>query len=750
MTGLTEIFGEALEIPEDRRGAFLDEACRGDSDLRAEIESLLSYYRGDTITGAPATGVPSDSGGRFRWRTKRVRRRMGLVALALAVLTGLSGFLTDRTLRPRLEGALASKLSSTLESGVVAHRAWIEEWKTELATYAEDPLVRAHLLELASFTLGREVRASEVIGRESHKELQRLVRPLSSRESVRNVNAANRENLIVFFDELELADRVYRLNPDGARRLAPALAGTTAASAPHRIRSNLVDEAAPGDSTQILIVTPVRDEAGVIFAVLTLRLNPEVAITRLLHDALGDGEGDMYAVDRQGMLVSRSRNERQLERISLLAEGRSSVVNISSRDPGGDLAEGFAPDEPPIAWPLTKMATLATAGHSGGDVEGYRDLRGKEVVGAWEWLPDYEIAIAHEIEKDRVYAPLQRARLGFGVLVLALGGFAGYAFLSTVSIRRWRERVLEAELLGQYRLEESIGEGGMAEVYRGRHALLQRPVAIKVLRGDRITPDALARFKREVKIVSRLNHRNTIQILDYGQTAEGSPFFVMELVSGITLSDLVGTDGALPIGRAVSLLAQVCQSLSEAHLLGIVHRDIKPANIMVGERPGEVDVVKVLDFGLARMVAQASTQITQQHSLGGTLVYIAPERVQNPAVLNPASDVYAVGAVAFYLVTGHEIIEGGSPQEVLMRTMAGPQVAPSSVATQPIPADLDRLVLRCLSAQPDDRPTVGDCLGVLETLGRECPWTEEESRDWWRRHREARSRQEARLESAAD
>jgi RIO-like serine/threonine protein kinase len=731
MSQVTEMFGKARDLPPEERQAFLAETCGDQTELREEIESLLAYHRPDTLTDV--TGIRGQPR-RLAWATARGRRRIALVSLIAGVACAVAGFFVSGLVRRELRADLQSRLQASLSTSVSTYQDRVESWRSDLVRWAGHPEVRAELRDLTRVLQGRDATAREIQTLGPHKKLERILAPLTSRDDITYVHATSRENVIVFFGEEDFGDQVFRLNAAGGRLILPIFSGGSIISAPHSAGAN-VGVGQPRPVAQIIAAAPVHDDDGEIIAALLIRTG-EPDIARFLQDEqLGPG-GDTFAINREGVLVSRSRHEDDLVSVGLLPSGASSVLRISARDPGGDLISGFQPADPPAAWPPTKMAILATAGEPGLDLDGYRDLRGKTVVGAWEWLPEYNIGIATEIEAREAYALAGTLRMAFGALVALLIGVAGYGFLSTLSIDRWRQRILEAERLGQYRLEEPIGAGGMATVYRAHHTMLERPVAIKLIRVGEVAPEALARFKREARLVSRLHHPNTIQVFDYGQTPEGSPFFVMELVSGISLAELVRTGGALPSERAVFILRQICESLRDAHRRGIVHRDIKPANVMLSDRPEEPDLAKVLDFGLARTVSLESTQITQQQLLGGTPAYIAPERVRNPERVDPSSDVYAVGAVAFYLLTGHQLIEGASPEEILLKTIEGAQARPSSLATSAIPRALDELVFECLARDPDERPEDMDAiLEVLADLAHASSWSEDQARDWLARYR---------------
>ena len=267
-----------------------------------------------------------------------------------------------------------------------------------------------------------------------------------------------------------------------------------------------------------------------------------------------------------------------------------------------------------------------------------------------------------------------------------------------------RAEVRDARRFGQYVLERKIGEGAMGVVYRATHAMLRRPAAIKLLLKDRASELDLARFEREVQITSRLVHPNTISIFDYGRTAEGIFYYVMEYLDGLDLQRLVDQYGPVAPARAIHILAQVSGALAESHALGLIHRDIKPANIILTERPDEPDVVKVVDFGLVKTFGQRMTESAACNSITGTPLYMAPEAISQPDTVDGRSDLYAVGAVAYFLLTGQHVFQAGSALEVCSKHMLEAPVPPSQKLGRALPADLEALVLACLAKARDDRP----------------------------------------------
>jgi len=293
-----------------------------------------------------------------------------------------------------------------------------------------------------------------------------------------------------------------------------------------------------------------------------------------------------------------------------------------------------------------------------------------------------------------------------------------------------RQEVEKAMRLGQYVLEEKIGEGGMGAVYRARHAMLRRPTAIKLL-AKSSEERAVERFEREVQTTARLTHPNTIQIYDFGRTNDHVFYYVMELVEGMTLERVVEVDGPQPEARVAHILQQVCRSLAEAHAAGLVHRDIKPANVMLTERAGVRDVVKVMDFGLVKEVESPDANVSAAGIVLGTPQYMAPEAIISPERVDARADLYALGATAFYLLTGEHVFDGVNLYAVCSQHLHEPPKPPSSKRSG-VSAEMDAFILRCLAKAPEARPTANEAADVLRALP-VAPWTEAQADAWWAR-----------------
>jgi serine/threonine-protein kinase len=310
--------------------------------------------------------------------------------------------------------------------------------------------------------------------------------------------------------------------------------------------------------------------------------------------------------------------------------------------------------------------------------------------------------------------------------VILLGSCAVAVAASRVNLGLRRSR-FDARSVGQYKIGRLLGRGAMGEVYLATHAMLKRPTAIKLLQPKITGEAALRRFEREVRQTSRLTHPNTVSIFDYGHTADGVFYYAMEYLEGATLAEIVEATGALPAERVIHVLVAACGALGEAHAKGLVHRDIKPANIMLCERGDEPDVVKLLDFGLVQDLSQ---QVIVEHKIMGTPETMAPEIILGREI-GPPADLYALGAVGYYLATGQPVFEPLTVRQMLRAHQSRQPVAPSEIEAS-VPADLEELLLRCLRKDPGERPA-----SALE-LRRELlactdagAWTHARAAAWW-------------------
>jgi len=314
---------------------------------------------------------------------------------------------------------------------------------------------------------------------------------------------------------------------------------------------------------------------------------------------------------------------------------------------------------------------------------------------------------------------------GFGALLAVFGSH---------HLKVLRQQASESRELGQYRLTKRLGAGGMGEVYLAQHRLLRRPCAVKLIRPERLDdPRSRRQFEAEVQAMATLMHPNTAEIYDYGHAEDGTFYYVMEYLPGLSLDDLVRRHGPLPPARAVFLLRQICEALREAHAVGLIHRDIKPGNIIACVRGGVPDVAKLLDFGLVqtRGGSGLGEETAGPCGIAGTPAYMSPEQAAAPDRLGARSDLYSMGAVAFFLLTGQPPFVRGNVLQVLAAHRNEPAGFPSNFKEQ-LPADLQAVVLRCLEKDPAGRfADSGSLEQALAACGCTSAWTREKAARWW-------------------
>jgi serine/threonine-protein kinase len=312
-------------------------------------------------------------------------------------------------------------------------------------------------------------------------------------------------------------------------------------------------------------------------------------------------------------------------------------------------------------------------------------------------------------------------------------------------LHRMSRRLKEAQELGSYQLIERLGQGGMGEVWRAEHRFLARDAAIKLVRpevlgarNDQEAQNVLRRFEREAQATAALNSPHTIQVFDFGITQEGTFYYVMELLAGRDLESLIREFGPLPAARTIYLLRQVCHSLADAHARGLVHRDIKPANIYVCRMGLDYDFAKVLDFGLVKIRTRSTSAdllTTMHHSTTGTPAYMAPECIVGDVEVDRRADVYALGCVAYFALTGSLVFDADNTMQMLMHHLHTEPVRPSEKSELPIPRELDDLILACLQKDPAKRPqNAGELLGMAYSCHCADGWGQEEARHWWQSH----------------
>jgi serine/threonine-protein kinase len=659
-------------------------------------------------------------------RGRPVEVTAGLLAAALLGVWVYAG------VRDALIELAAANLRSLVSSQATTTATWIVEKRLNVQRWASDPRVVAITEELlAGFERGDDSAARACRG-QSGARLIATVDLLRQEELAAAVHLIDRKGRVLAARDALKCGHVL----DEGRRAVfePVFAGAT------RFTGSLDEVERIGvasgprrDVPKVWIAAPVRNAQGAVIAVLDIGKPANERFSNLFEAARPGDTGEIYAFDRQGRLLTESRFRGVLEDRGLVRRGESTILRVALDDP-----------HPPVGQTrrtrLVEQALAAASRPEGartGDLlQPYEDYLGRTVVGAWRWLDDFDFGIAVEVAEVEAFAPLIRLERTFLVLGLGIGIAVFGLVVALLRIRRMEIETQEAKRVGNYELLEEVGQGGMARVYRARHRLLKRPTAVKIIELAQASDEALARFDREVRLASQLMHPNTIEIYDYGRTPEGQPFYAMEFLDGLTLQQIVETHGPMDAARAAHVLRGIAGSLSEAHERGLIHRDIKPANVMLCRRGGEHDVVKVLDFGLVKDTrTEATRDLTRALRVLGTPAYMAPERIERPEAAGHRSDLYALGAVGFFLLAGRPPFQADSDLALAYQVVHTPAPRASSVAPMPVPPSLDALIARCLEKSPERRPPSATAvIEALDALLVQMPWTNVAARRWWDAH----------------
>ena len=680
---------------------------------------------------APETLTPDPDAGALREaqaRRVRLRRMLALAALASTLVLGAIGWWTHLEVEQSMRATRGAALASVLASQAQSLQVWIDDQKLGIRRLARDRQLREAAGSLA--TIARDAGDLPATYCES---------PAARRLGAQLDDVLTGAGTVAF-NLVVASGRIVASNPAGycglryhgnafEQHLAPAFGGETLFVPPHDDTANLDDapRSPPLDLPLIWIRAPVRDANDDVVAVLGIGYLAKEQFSTILAAARAGETDEVYAFDRNGVMLSRSRFEETLYERASLPLGASPIGRLVLRSPLDD-------DSARTRLVEAALAAQAKPGQASGLLlDPYPGYLATPVVGGWRRLAGDDLFIAIEMSAAEAYAPLEALdtvfAVVFGVLILAVCVALFYWF-TAVLIRA----EVEKDRMGPYWLGERIGEGGVGNVYHARHDLLKRPSAVKLLKPARATDEMTARFRREAKLASQLTHPNMIDIYDYGVGIDGSLFYAMELLEGDTVGDLVLRDGPMPVARAVHLLRQVCAGLAEAHGKGLVHRDISVTNIMACLYGGEYDFAKILDFGLVKSVAgeDQSQTVTRSVRILGTVQYMAPERLHDPSDVDPRADVYAVGAVAFFIISGRRMFESEDTLALTSRVLNEEPLRLSAVAEQSVPAELDELVARCLAKARDDRPA--SILAVKEVLDRIAEahrWTQADAKAAW-------------------
>jgi len=775
-----QIFHELVDVPDAERQARLDAICSGDPDLRRELAGLLQHHdqeaaQREAVSSAPErflrkharTRVESTAAQslvidrkeqpRAAWRGWLQRLAWALLA-ALAI--GIVGWLTDQQVRSRLQSNASDQLEMQLTWISDALDRWAEQRKETVSSWARSPEV-----EEATKTLLAAVQRSvnprqALLNSPARQELDQALRQLagtsglewSGRLTPVDPYAASADVKYVLYrmDGMQLAswdpdgrDVGFEALPAQVAEIQRVLETGPFLHLPEWLEPFPGFEPRDKDLEQPGMWISVPVQAGDQRAVLLVR---GIGLYDDLQQILAEstvGGLRVFMFDDRGVMLHEpvEGNDWKNTVLAVDSHGGSAVGQLKLRTPPEPILGNRQRDWAPERWPLHPLVEQVRPSNVAVDVRGHRDYLGRAVIGAARWSAENGWGLLIERDAAEAYAPLASVRRAFLALLGAVGIGSGLAAWQAF---RWgkataSQRESHERRVGPYELIGILGSGGMGTVFRARHRLLKRLTAVKVLNPGSFRPDALPRFEREVHIAARLRCPHTVSIYDYGFGPEGQPYFAMELLEGLTIDVVVSRTGPMPPARVIHLLLQLLESLAEAHSLGLVHRDIKPQNLMLTRRGGIDDWLVVFDFGLAKPL-QPDPQLfeTRERIWAGTPGYMAPERIMSPGKCDTRSDLYAVGAVGFFMLCGHDPFRGIDPQQLLETIVSAPVPQLDTPIRQATPPRLVALIEACLAKDPEQRPkSAEELIDDLSGLEPAYPWTRQQARAAWIRLLEA-------------
>ena len=655
----------------------------------------------------------------FSFGTRTIRINNRIVISVVIVLLFTVGFFTIRKVESAVQESARNSLQLTLNANALYLLEYLDSQKssTSLASKSPELLQAAQLLVDHSYKNGLE----GIEGNSAFIEFSTRLKSLLKEKNFTDFYLINMD-----FQHIATSDTSYKGRKVGQlpeELLRTLNAGDVYVSLP--VFKNGEEDKVNGQS--LMFTAQYMFKEGKPFAILALRIDPTAEFSRVMMRSRSGETAETYALNREGFMISNSRFVKDLSESGFIEKDqKSSVLKVRVEKPDGGLtimAKSALSKKPEVNYPNLES-----------NVEGYLDYRGVDVIGAWTYLSEYNFAISTEIDYDEAYSSLFIIRTNFRIMLGLAALFAiGIVIYSRKTLKmqeKFRDAIKEARELGQYALIKKLGEGGMGIVYKATHKMMHRDTALKLLKNEACTERDLKLFENEVRQTCKLSHPNTIRVYDYGKTDDGTFYYVMEYLEGMELDDIVKKMGPLSPERAIYFLKQVCASLNEAHTAGLVHRDIKGQNVFITQQGGEYDVVKVLDFGLVREISDTDNSMVD--NVSGTPKYMSPESVVRPRDVNHSSDLYAVGVLGYYILTGSYPFEAATPVALLMKHVNEEPPKPSEIFGKALPEDLEKVILMCLEKEQSDRPkSARHLFELLDECEDSGKWDLHKAEKWW-------------------
>lgn len=751
---IKELFLKAIELPKNERESFVKEFCKNDEEAYKEVMSLLANHSEDSIFEKPIQKKMKTSKKvkkeetEFDITLKRIKKRKNkrlrynLVLISIILVLIATGIWTQQKMKSSILELNIHSLQHNLEATVKSLDKWVSNQEKIVVALSKDSLVLSSTAYLTEkYGMGKYGNKDSIWNDPVHKRLVQRMQPILSIMESPGFS-------ILDASGYRIASNVYsavggQINEVGFKEIIPSMqSGKPKFTKPYYHKDFMTDKENYAFDIPTTWIDCGLKPDGKTTASLGIAFYAERTWNKIFQIHRIGKNGHTFAFDDKGLLVSSILDTDELIDFGALKNGENPMLKLRLQKPkSNETGRTMKKDEisqQELILPVKKaiLAKEIAPNSIHTIVDPYITFNGKKSIGAYVWLPKYDVGIITELPSSETLEPVHYLNLILIILIGLLIGFVLYSFISSYNINKLHKEIGETSKLGQYTLIKRIGEGGMGEVYLAKHAFLSRPNAIKLLKKELTNKrDTVKRFEREVQLASELTNPHTIQIHDFGYTEGDRFYYAMEYLEGVTLADLITIEGPLPINRVIYLLRQICYSLQETHNHGLVHRDIKPMNIMICKLGGMYDFVKVLDFGLVKDIEKGEDlELTQEAVIQGTPVYMAPERFLRPQLNDPKSDIYSIGMVAYFLTTGRKVFDHIDRTSLLNEILNTQPKEMNEFTNENLPKEFTNLVMGCLEKDMENRPkSIRDILDVIDSIELE-DWDQSNAKNWWEKH----------------
>ncbi len=682
-----ELFLKAIDLEGEERDLFLKKI--DDPDLKKEVSSLVNNHIEDfTIAiSQPLQPIRKKKiaivtpilkalfGNKFKFVST-----MFLVSILISVL----GFISYQKVKKELVNIHTKQITNTLKANNKALEIWIDEQKKLAHLIAEAPKVRNYLIYLTkTYGFGKDAPQELIVKDPSLLALNDWIKPIINSEGIVEYSVLDKTGYRVASNNTESIGQ--QISQVGVNHLLPVFTGKN---------FTFTLPADPKDN-MVWLDVPLSDTSGKVFATLGFGYDISQEFNKYSALVSPGNSGNTYSYNSEGQIMfpfvsnGNLRNSKHPAAITLLNKEKHQTKILLST---------------------------------------YNSLNGAPVIGGYLWIPKFKTGLIAELPDSEAFKSLKSVGVTFTILVLLILLIALVSLFNTFRWLKLKEK--SQQVVGPYLINDKIGEGGMGNIYLAEHKLLKRLTAIKTLKRESLSAKNKIRFENEALLASKLNHPNTVKIYDYGVEKDGNYYFAMEYLEGITINQLIDISGPVNKDRSLHIILQICYSLREAHHKNLIHRDIKPQNIMLCYFGDTYDFVKVLDFGLVKdLDREQGDELTTMFEIGGTPMYMSPERLTAPSTVNQRTDIYSVGAVAYFLLTGLKPFHKGVTDLDTINHVLNE--SPTLIVNPNIDKALEDIIHKCLEKEPENRyNSIEELICKLEGL-MTTVWSQEKAKEWW-------------------